>query len=424
MTSHEIITGLCRDCLQPHKAGSRCRHCASPRVLIHEELDQLSIAHVDCDAFYASVEKRDNPDLKDKPVIIGGGTRGVVATACYIARINGVASAMPMFKARKLCPNAVIIKPDMAKYSAVGHEIRQLMRAVTPLVEPLSIDEAFMDLTGTRRFHKQSPAATMAALAKIIEDKIGITVSVGLSHNKFLAKIASDLDKPRGFSIIGKAETRSFLQRQPIEIIWGVGKSLKNRLNRDGLTTIASLMKIDEKTLTARYGIIGSRLFHLARGEDNRKISPVSETKSISAETTFNQDILDMIELERRLWLLCEKVAKRAKAKDIAGTTATLKLKTGTFRTFTRNHKLEPATNYANQLFDVARQLLNKEHANGPYRLIGIGLTGLVPAKTIPDQMTLLESTGEKATRIEHALDQLRGKFGDAVIAKGRAFKP
>ena len=397
--------------------------CASPRVLMHDELEQLSIAHVDCDAFYASVEKRDNPDLHDKPVIIGGGTRGVVATACYIARINGVGSAMPMFKARKLCPDAIIIKPNMAKYAAVGHEIRQLMRAITPLVEPLSIDEAFMDLTGTERLHKQSSAFTMAALAKQIEEEVGITVSVGLSHNKFLAKIASDLDKPRGFSIIGKAETQDFLKQQQVDIIWGVGKSLKNKLNRDGITTIASLLNIDEKTMVARYGTIGSRLYHLARGEDERQISPSSEAKSISAETTFNQDIDNMKELERRLWLLCEKVAARAKAKNIAGTTATLKLKTAKFKSLTRNRALNPATNYANQLFDAAHSLLNNERENGPYRLIGVGISGLIPSQNEPDQMTLLETPQEKATHIEQALDKLRHKFGNQAIAKGRALK-
>jgi len=423
MSSLKNIPGLCRDCLQPHTTGPRCHLCASPRVLVHDELEQLSIAHVDCDAFYASVEKRDNPDLHDKPVIIGGGTRGVVATACYIARINGVGSAMPMFKARKLCPDAVIIKPNMAKYAAVGHEIRQLMRAITPLVEPLSIDEAFMDLTGTQRLHKQGPAFTMAALAKRIEDEIGITVSVGLSHNKFLAKIASDLDKPRGFSIIGKADTQDFLKHQQVSIIWGVGKSLKNKLNRDGITTIASLLNIDKKTMAARYGTIGARLYHLARGEDNRQISPSSEAKSISAETTFNQDIRNIKELERRLWLLCEKVAKRAKAKDIAGTTATLKLKTAKFKTLTRNRALNPATNYANQLFDTAKPLLHNELENGPYRLIGVGISGLIPSPTEPNQMTLLEAPEEKATHIEQALDKVRDKFGDDAIAKGRALK-
>src|SRR3990167_575943 len=190
----DATQGFCRDCFSPVPEGAeRCPACRRPRLLFHPELHALSVAHMDCDAFYAAVEKRDNPELQDKPLIVGGGQRGVVSTCCYIARIRGVRSAMPMFKALAACPDAVVVKPDMRKYAAVARDVRTLMRDLTPLVEPVSIDEAFLDLSGTERLHHASPAVSMGRLAKRIEEEIGITVSVGLSHNKFLAKMASDL---------------------------------------------------------------------------------------------------------------------------------------------------------------------------------------------------------------------------------------
>ena len=206
---------LCRDCLaESGPAAKRCLACGSPRLLAHPERDLLSIAHVDCDAFYAAVEKRDDPSLADKPVIIGGRKRGVVSTACYVARTYGVRSAMPMFKALKACPHAVVIKPNMQKYVAAGRAVQKLMLELTPLVEPVSIDEAFLDLSGTERLHHGSPARTLARLAKRIEDELGITVSIGLAPNKFLAKVASDLAKPRGFSIIGRPRSSRLPGRQ------------------------------------------------------------------------------------------------------------------------------------------------------------------------------------------------------------------
>ncbi|PJN96384.1 DNA polymerase IV, partial [Amaricoccus sp. HAR-UPW-R2A-40] len=205
------MPSLCRDCLTPSPDPGRCPACRSPRTVAHPELLDLAIAHVDCDAFYASVEKRDDPSLRDVPLIVGGGQRGVVTTACYLARIHGVRSAMPMFQARRLCPQAVVVKPRMARYVEVSRQIRALMEALTPLVEPLSLDEAFLDLTGTERLHKAPPALLLARLQARVEAELGVSVSVGLSHNKFLAKTASDLDKPRGFSVIGRAETAAFL---------------------------------------------------------------------------------------------------------------------------------------------------------------------------------------------------------------------
>src|ERR1700743_2093508 len=201
---------FCRDCLHDLEINTkRCRACGSPRLVRHRALASLNLAHIDCDAFYATVEKRDNPETPDKPVIIGGGKRGVVSAACYISRTYGVRSAMPMFKALELCPSAAVIRPDMAKYVRVGREGRQAMQALTPLVEPLSIDEAFLDLSGTQRVHGMIPAKVLARFAREVERNIGITVSVGLSCNKFLAKIASDMDKPRGFAVLDQDEARA-----------------------------------------------------------------------------------------------------------------------------------------------------------------------------------------------------------------------
>src|ERR1044071_701026 len=268
------MAAFCRDCLRDTGDTPRCQTCFSPRILRHPELDALTICHVDCDAFYATIEKRDDPSLKDKPLIIGGGKRGVVATACYVARTFGIHSAMPMFKARKLCPHATVIPPDMAKYVRVGREVRQLMFELTPQVEPLSIDEAFMDLTGTERLHGMSPARSLERFSRRVEADIGITVSIGLSANKFLAKIASDMDKPRGFAVLGQDEAVAFLAGKPVGFIWGVGKVAAGRLQRDGFNTVADLQRGAETDLMKRYGVEGRRLWRLSRGLDHRRGNP------------------------------------------------------------------------------------------------------------------------------------------------------
>lgn len=414
--------GICRDCLAGVAAAvRRCGRCGSPRLLRHAELHRLALAHLDCDAFYAAIEKRDDPSLRDRPVIVGGGTRGVVSTACYIARIAGVRSAMPMFKARKLCPEAVVIRPDMAKYEAVGREVRALMQSLTPLVEPLSIDEAFLDLSGTERLHGRSPAHTLAGLALRIEREIGITVSIGLSHNKFLAKVASDLDKPRGFSVIGRAETLAFLAARPVGLIWGVGEAMQKALARDGITMLRQVQSMDRARLVARYGSLGDRLYRLARGEDVREVSPDDGMKSISAETTFNADIAEGRELERILWELCEKVSRRAKAKGLAGQTVVLKLKTASFRLRTRSRTLADPTHLAERMFEAARPLLAEAADGTPYRLIGIGISHLKPVEEDP-ALHDLDSRAQARAQAEIALDRVRDRFGRDAIGVGRGF--
>ncbi|MBM3608220.1 MAG: DNA polymerase IV [Alphaproteobacteria bacterium] len=414
---------LCRDCLQTGDSppSNRCPHCASPRILRHGELDDLAIAHIDCDAFYAAVEKRDNPALRDKPVIVGGGRRGVVSTCCYIARINGVRSAMPMFKALNLCPDAIVIRPDMAKYAAVGRQVRDLMLELTPQVEPLSIDEAFLDLAGTRELHRASPALTLARFARRVETELGITVSAGLSYCKFLAKIASDLDKPRGFAVIGKGEARTFLASKPVGLIWGVGKVAQERLQRDGFATIGDIQAREESDLMRLYGAEGQRLWRLARGEDTRRVSPDRDMKSVSAETTFDRDISDPQELTRTLLLLAEKVSARMKAKGVAGSTVTLKLKTADFAIRTRARALPEPTQLATRIFDTARELLLRETTGTKFRLIGVGLSSLGEPESA-DQGDLVNTGVKRARQTEQAIDALRAKFGQGAVVRGLVF--
>ena len=417
------MLGFCRDCLADNPDHvRRCRTCGSPRLVAHAELAKLAIAHVDCDAFYATIEKRDNPSLRDKAVIVGGGKRGVVATACYVARTFGVKSAMPMFQARRLCPDAVVVPPDMAKYVRVGREVRALMLDLTPLVEPLSIDEAFLDLGGTERLHGMIPAKALARFAKEVEAKLGITISVGLSANKFLAKIASDLDKPRGFSVLNAHEALGFLAPRPVTFIWGVGKVFGETLARDGYRTIADLQRADETELMRRYGAEGQRLARLARGIDQRPVSPDRETKSVSAETTFAADIADQRTLERLLWELCEKVSARLKAKEIAGATVTLKLKTADFRLRTRARSLPVPTQLAAAIFEHGRELLAREVDGTQFRLLGIGVSALTGDEAA-DPADLVNARAQRTAAAEHAMDRLRDRFGRSAVIRGRSIE-
>lgn len=417
------MPALCRDCLTRFDSGPRCPACRSPRVLAHPELDGLSIAHVDCDAFYAAVEKRDDPALRDRAVIVGGGHRGVVSTCCYIARIRGVRSAMPMFTALKLCPDAVVIKPRGDRYAEVSRQIRAKMDALTPAVEPLSLDEAFLDLTGTERLHGAPPAVLLARLIGEIEAEIGVTASVGLSHNKFLAKIASDLDKPRGFSVIGRAETAAFLSGKPVGLIWGVGAAMQAELETAGIARIDDLLRWDRKELGARFGSMGDRLWHLARGEDNRRVSAHDPVKSISNETTFDADIAARDRLEGHLWRLAEKVADRAKARDLAGRTVTLKLRRQDFTLLTRRQSLREPTQMADRLWQAGQALLAQVAEPGPFRLIGIGLSDLAPATVADRTADLLDPGAALRAEAERATDRIRARFGPDAIVKGRSLR-
>ena len=414
---------LCRDCLWrgAAPAARRCPHCASPRLVAHAELDRLTMAHLDCDAFYASVEKRDRPELRDAPVIVGGGKRGVVTTCCYIARISGVRSAMPMFKALKLCPQAVVIKPAFAKYRAESRRIMDKLNALTPLVQPLSLDEAWLDLSGCERLHGGPAAWVLARAQGEIERETGLTVSVGLAANKFLAKIASDLDKPRGFSVIGAAEAKAFLAPRPVSILPGVGPAMVKSLESAGLRTVGDLARTEPRFLADRFGAYGLRLSQLAQGQDARAVDPDQERKSVSAETTFDEDHADLATLEDRLWPLCEKVARICRKEGIAGRVTVLKLRKSDFSIITRRRTLAMPTQTAKALFGAARELLSREIDGTAYRLIGVGAAELMEAGGSAADLFGGEET--RALKHETTLDALRERFGAEAVQSGRALK-
>lgn len=410
---------FCRDCLADlPSVARRCSECGSPRLVRHAALSSLALAHIDCDAFYATVEKRDNPEIADRPVIIGGGKRGVVSAACYVARTFGVRSAMPMFKALDLCPAAVVIRPDMAKYVRVGREVRTEMRKLTPLVEPLSIDEAFLDLGGTARLHGMIPAKVLARFARDVEREIGITVSIGLSVNKFIAKIASDLDKPRGFAALDQADATALLAKKPVGFIFGVGPATETRLAQQGFRLIADLQRADQTELMKQLGPEGQRLWRLARGIDDRRVIAERDAKTISSETTFESDIKDLATLEKVLWKLCEKVSARLKAGELCGSTITLKLKTADFRQRTRAQTINAPTQLAGRIFGVARDLLGREIDGTAFRLIGAGVSALRPASEANDT----DLIDRRSAHAERAMDDLRKKFGQAAVIRGIAF--
>ena len=418
------MPALCRDCLTQFETGPRCPKCRSPRVMEHPELFSLTIAHMDCDAFYASVEKRDNPDIRDKPVIIGSRhPRSVVSTACYIARIKGVRSAMPMFQALKLCPDAVVVPGRMEVYVEASRNIRKLMDELTPSIEPLSLDEAFLDMSGTEKLHHAPPAVMLARLVNRMEDELGLSGSIGLSHNKFLAKVASDLDKPRGFSVIGKAETNAFLRDKPVRMIWGVGKAMQTSLEAAGIRTFSDLLRWDRKDLGARFGAMGDRLWHLARGQDVRRVSANAPVKSISKETTFSTDTSDMTVLDGHIFRLSEQVSARAKAKGQAGRIVTLKLKRANHSQLSRRISLYDPTQMADRIYRTARELMMQVGDEGPYRLIGVGISDLSLADTADLSVDLLDQGAAKRAAAERATDKIRAKFGRDAIKKGRALR-
>ena len=417
------MPALCRDCLATFDTGPRCPSCRSPRVVAHPELFTLSIAHMDCDAFYATVEKRDNPELRDRPVIVGGGRRGVVSTACYLARIRGVHSAMPMFQALRLCPDAVVVKPRMEAYVATSRRIRAMMEEMTPAIEPLSLDEAFLDLSGTARLHHAPPAVMLARLVRRMEEELGVTGSIGLSHNKFLAKIASDLDKPRGFAVIGQDETADFLRDKPIRMIWGVGPAFQEALEAAGIRSFSDLLRWEKEDLVARFGSSGGRLWHIARGEDSRRVSAHAPVKSISKETTFNEDTSDPDLLDGHLWRLAEQVSDRAKARELAGRTVTLKLKRANHATLTRRQSLRDPTQIADRIYRTARELFGHVRDPGPFRLVGVGISDLVAAAEADLTADLLDPEAARRASAERATDAIRARFGRDAIIKGRALR-
>jgi DNA polymerase-4 len=416
------MAALCRDCATvPPETAQSCPCCGGMRILRHKELFTLAIAHVDCDAFYASVEKRDRPELAGRPVIVGGGTRGVVAASCYIARMHGVRSAMPMFKALAACPDAVVIRPDFAKYAEAARQIRALMADLTPLVQSLSIDEAVLDLSGTETLHGAPPASVLARFANAVEAQIGVTISVGLAPNRLLAKIAAGRDKPRGFAVIG-AEAPALLAPEPVRLLPGIGATTARRLAARGITRLGHLQALDDRSAFRMFGEDGPGLVARARGEDFRRVDPAREAKSISAETTFDTDLRSVAELERHLWRLSEKLARRLKEKDFSAGGVVLKLKTASFALRTRAARLPSATLLPDRLYEAAHFLLAKEADGTAFRLIGIGASPLLPREGA-DFGDLADTETPRLAATQNAIDTLRARFGDGVIGKGRSLR-
>lgn len=414
---------LCRDC-DWHAAGPdhppACPRCGGARVVRHPELFALAIAHLDADAFYASVEKRDRPDLADRPVIVGGGRRGVVTSACYLARRYGVRAAMPMARARALCPGAVVIRPDIAKYTDVGRALRALMLRFTPLVQALSIDEAVLDLAGTEALHGAPPAVALARLARAVEAELGLTVSIGLAPNRLLAKLAAERDKPRGFAVIGRAEAAAVLAPLPVAALPGIGPRTAARLAAAGIATVGALAAVDPAAAEARLGRAGPALVALARGEDPRPVVPERPPRSLSAETTFERDLDRGADLERALWPLAETLAARLRAEGLAAAGVVLKLKTAGFVRLSRHARLAQPTQLADTLFAAARRLLAREADGTRFRLIGIGAAPLAPAAAA-DRGDLADPEAPRRVALERAVAALRARFGPAAVRRGRA---
>ena len=418
------MPSLCRDCFAqrddpgPH-ARRRCDACGSARLAAHPELFTLAIAHIDCDAFFASVEKRDRPELASRPVIVGGGQRGVVSAACYVARTRGVKSAMPMFKALKACPDAVVIKPDFAKYAAASRQIRTLMEELTPLVQAMSIDEAVLDLSGTEALHGAPPAAALARFARRVEKEVGVTVSVGLAPNRLLAKIAVERDKPRGLACIGAAEAASLLAPEPVTILPGVGPAFAAKLAGMGFSTLGQLQTLDPREALRRFGEDGLTLAARARGEDTRPVRPERETKSISAETTFDRDLTLPAEMEPILWRLCEKLARRLGEKGFAAGGVVLKLKTSRFALRTRHTRLPGSSAVPETIYAAVLPLLAREADGTAFRLIGIGAQPLVEAAGA-DRGDLADPEAPRRAARWAAMESLRARFGEGAVRAGR----
>jgi DNA polymerase-4 len=367
---------LCRDCCRIGEAiGPACALCGSERLVVHREIESLGIAHIDCDAFYASVEKRDRPELARESVIVGhAGGRGVVVTACYVARGFGVRSAMPMFQALALCPQGSVIAPDMAKYKRVSEAIRSIFRSATSIIEPLSLDEAYLDFAQNDGSTGPPAAEALARIAIRIEREVGITVSIGLSANKFLSKLASELSKPRGFSVIGRMEAKAVLAPLSVRKIHGVGGVTARRMEESGLNTAGDLQRLSEAELVARFGKFGRRLALFCHGHDDRSVTPFRPVKSLSAETTLRRDTGASQELREIALALCEQVATQLRRKGLAGSSVVLKLKTSDFRTLTRSRQLSHPTQQAAVIFARLAPMIDKEADGRCFRLVGVGI--------------------------------------------------
>ena len=427
----QSIKYLCLDCAKLYPCStnngktvpvkpSRCAKCRSPRLRMHPELETLHIAHVDCDSFYASVEKLDHPELASKAVAVGNRERGVVAACCYIARSYGIKSAMPMFQILKLCPDIVIMPARMERYQEIGLQIRDLFKQTTPAIEPLSIDEAFLDLSGLGSLTGKKPCEILAELIIRIKSETDIQVSAGLSANKFLAKTASDLEKPKGYSIIGQEEAQEFLSKRPIESMFGVGKSMANKLHSIGVQTIGDLTRYEHDALIKQFGVYGQSLYYFARGLDTRPVASSEKQKSIGKEHSYGQNIIDIKILDKHLYFTATEVTDTLKAQNLVAAIITLKLRDNKGKAITRSTTLTTPTNLCNIVYKALRPILYRTvDGYTPYRLLGISTTNLTPFNGM-DYMDLGDPNHLKNATKERLIDKINEKVGKKIIITGK----
>jgi DNA polymerase-4 len=377
-----------------------------------------AIVHVDMDAFYASVEQRDRPELRGLPVIVGADPkgRGVVSACSYEARVYGVHSAMPISRAYRLCPEGVYLPVDMDKYARVSAEIMAILADFSPLVEPVSVDEAFLDLTGTTSLWGPPPDAVQAIKLRIRRET-GLTASAGLAANKFIAKVASDLRKPDGLVIVEPGREADFLAPLPIERLWGVGKATAKELQTLGVATIGQLQRIAPRALVARLGPHGPDLLDLAFGRDDRAVEPFSPPKSMGAETTFERDCRDVARLEETLRYQAERVARELRAERLAACRVTLKLRWADFHTLTRSHTGDP-TQDGLEIYRRVATLLARERLVQAVRLIGVSASTFRPPAR--GQLPLLDPAAVRREQLARAIDRITGRFGRAAILPAR----
>lgn len=378
------------------------------------------IIHVDMDAFYASVEQRDRPELRGKPVIVGGRAedRGVVAAANYVVRGFGVYSAMPTSTALKLCPHAILVRPRIDHYAGISRQLGEIFHRYTPLVEPLALDEAFLDVSGSERLF--GPPGTIARhIKKVIHDELALVASVGVAPNKFLAKLASDLDKPDGLVIVQQEEVEEFLEPLPVGRIWGVGKVTERVFQRLQIHTIGELRERSLEDLTSRFGKMGQQMWSLARGIDKRAVIPDRQAKTISNETTFAVDIEDRELLESWLMELAEQVARRLRAAGLRARTVQIKVRYDDFETVTRNTSVPEPMNSTREVWSLARKMLNGRLPDRPLRvrLLGVGVSNL--DRSGETQGKLFEDGPDQDSRLDGVTDEIRSRFGKDAVVRG-----
>ena len=378
------------------------------------------ILHIDMDAFYASVEQLDDPALIGKCVIVGGtSSRGVVSAASYEARKYGVHSAMPIFQARKKCPQGVFIPPRMSRYKAVSRQIMALLKTYTPLVEPVSIDEAYLDISGCGQMFGD-PETIALSIKQKIKDTVQLTCSVGVAPNKFLAKIASDMDKPDGFVIIPESKVKAFIENLPIRKVPGVGAMTHKKLDAMGIKTLGDVRRFSEASLIGRLGKFGHRLFELASGSDESPVVPSPEHKSISSEETLAVNTSDKSFLNQYMLRQSEDVGRQLRKLALKAKTVTIKIKHGDFKQITRSHTIMAPTRSSETIYKEAKKLLDAYPMKNQVRLIGVGVSGLV-SESAPTQLSLFENQKKEDRRwekVDKALDSISQKFGKSAVKR------